>query len=132
MTRIAAFLIATFAASFACAAEPTNAQINGAFAKADLDKNGTVSLAEAEHFGIEAAAFEKSNPDKDSSLDKEEFVAALKHQFEAASPDKDGTLDRKEAAKAGVETKTFDAADPDKDGTLDLAEFIVALTMQAK
>lgn len=123
------------AASFAHAADTTlsDAQIDAAFAKADADKNGTVSLAEAKKFGITAKAFAKANPDKDGSLDKKEFVAAIQAQFADANPDKDGTLDPKEAKKAGVKSKqTFEAANPDKDGTLDIAEFLAALMAQAK
>ena len=109
----------------AIAADPTAAQINAAFSKADTDHDGTVSQAEAMKFGITAQAFEKANPDKDGTLDKNEFVAAVTYQFEQADPNKDGTLNRKESAKAGV-------VDRDKDGTLDLGEYLHALTMRAK
>lgn len=122
-------LAATFA--HAAGATLTETQIDPAFAKADADKNGTVSLAEAKKFGISAKAFEAANPDKDGSLDKKEFAAAIEAQFLAANPDKDGTLDWKEAQKAGIKSKkTFEAANPDKDGTLDLVEFLAALTAQ--
>lgn len=132
------FLVLTTLAlstTLALAAEATlnEAQVDTAFAKADADKNGTVSLAEAQKFGISAKAFAKANPDKDGSLDKKEFAAAIEGQFAQANPDKDGTLDRKEAKKAGIKsTKTFDAANPDKDGTLDIAEYLAALVAQAK
>jgi Ca2+-binding EF-hand superfamily protein len=77
--------------------------------------------------------FEKANPDKDGSLNKKEFAAAVSYQFTAADPDKDGTLDWKEAQKAGIKNKkVFDASDPDRDGTLDLAEYLAALAAQAK
>ena len=109
----------------AIAADPTAAQINAAFSKADTDKDGSVSQAEAMKFGITAVAFEKANPDKDGTLDKKEFVDAVVYQFEQADPNKDGTLNRKEAATAGV-------ANHDKDGTLDLGEYLHALTMKAK
>jgi Ca2+-binding EF-hand superfamily protein len=125
----------SLAATFAMAADAklTDEQIDTAFAKADTDKNGTISRAEARKFGITTQAFDKANPDKDGSLDKKEFVAAIEAQFAAANPDKDGTLDKKEARKAGVkDTKAFDAANPDKDGTLDIAEFLAALIAQAK
>ena len=64
------FIIATtlaLGASLACAADATlsDAQIDAAFAKADANKDGTVSLAEAQKFGITAKAFTKANPDKD-------------------------------------------------------------------
>ena len=111
----------------------TDAQIEQAFAKADKDKNGRVNLAEAKKFGITAKAFQAANPDKDGSLDKKEFAAAISVQFAAANPDNDRTLDWKEAQKAGIKTKkVFDAADPDKDGTLDIAEFLAALVAQGK
>lgn len=111
----------------------TEAQTEAAFTKADTAKDGTVSLAEAKKFGISAAAFAAANPDKDGTLDKKEFAAALSHQFNHANPDKDGTLDWKEANKAGVKSKaTFEKANPDKDGTLDPVEFVNALTAQAK
>lgn len=119
--------------AFAADAQLTDAQVEQAFAKADKDKNGTVSLAEAKTFGITANAFQAANPDKDGSLDKKEFAAAISVQFAAANPDNDRTLDWKEAQKAGIKTKkVFDAADPDKDGTLDIAEFLAALVAQAK
>ena len=117
----------------ALAADPSAAQINAAFSKADADKDGTVSQAEAMKFGITAAAFAKANPDKDGTLDKTEFVSAVRYQFEQADPDKDGTLSRKEAGTAGVKTnKTVNGANPDKDGTLDFGEYLHALTMQAR
>ena len=113
--------------------QPTDAQIDTAFAKADADRNGTVSLEEAKKFGITTKMFQKANPDKDSSLDKKEFAAAVSHQFAAANPDKDGTLNWKEAQKAGIKSKkVFDASDPDHDGTLDLAEYLAALAAQRK
>jgi Ca2+-binding EF-hand superfamily protein len=128
----ASLMVAAAGAAWAAGA-PTEAQIDAAFAKADPDRDGTVSWAEAKRFGISKAAFEAANPDKDGTLDKKEFVAAISWQFEHANPDKDGTLDPKEAHKAGVKTKkTFESANPDKDGTLDLGEYFDALTAQAK
>jgi EF hand len=129
------FALLAVATSWAVAADVklADAQVDEAFAKADADKNGTVSLAEAKKFGITAKVFAKANPDKDGSLDKKEFVAAIEAQFALANPDKDGTLDRKEASKAGIKSQsTFDAANPDKDGTLDIAEYLTALVKQAK
>jgi EF-hand domain pair len=121
------------AAAIAADGQPTDAQIDTAFTKADTDKNGTVSLQEAKKFGITTKMFEKANPDKDGSLNKKEFAAAVSYQFTAADPDKDGTLDWKEAQKAGIKNKrVFDASDPDRDGTLDLAEYLMALAAQAK
>jgi Ca2+-binding EF-hand superfamily protein len=117
----------------AFAADPSAAQVNAAFSKADTDKDGSVSQAEAMKFGITAQAFQKANPDKDGTLDKTEFVSAVRYQFEHADPDKDGTLSRKEAGTAGVKTnKTVNGANRDKDRTLDFSEYLHALTMQAR
>jgi Ca2+-binding EF-hand superfamily protein len=135
MKKLLAILPLALTMTLATAADVTltDAQIDAAFAKADTDKNGTLSQAEAKKFGITAKAFAAANPDKDGSLDRKELVAAIEYQFAAANPDKDGTLDAKEAHKAGVKSKkTFDAANPDKDGTLDIAEFLAALVAQAK
>ena len=130
---LAIAILSTSVAASAADLQLTDAQINPAFAKADSDKNGTVSLVEAGKFGISTAAFLKANPDKDGSLDKKEFAAAIIAQFVSKNPDNDGTLDPKEAKKAGVKSKkAFEAANPDKDGTLDLAEYLTALTNQAK
>lgn len=115
------------------AADPTDAQVDVAFKKADSDNDGTVDRPEARKFGITRAAFDHANPDKDGTLDKKEFLAAITYQFKRADPDNDGTLDRKEASRAGIKSKkTFDAANPDNDGTLDLAEYLDALRRQAK
>jgi EF hand len=130
---LAVVLCATAGLAQAAEAQPTDAQVDSAFSKADKNKNGTLSLAEAKAFGIGAKVFEKANPDKDGTLDKKEFLAAVNLQFTAANPDNDGTLDWKEARKAGVKSKkTFEAANPDKDGTLDPAEYLAALVAQAK
>jgi hypothetical protein len=110
-----------------------DAQIDAAMQKADPDKDGTVSLTEAMKFGLTKKTFLAANPDKDKTLDKKEFAAAIALQFAAANPDKDGSLDWKEAHKAGIKSKkVFDAANPDKDSSLDLAEYLAALTAQAK
>lgn len=111
----------------------TDAQLEPAFAQADLDKNGTVSLAEAKKFGMNKKAFTVADPDKDGSLDKKEFAAAIVTRFKSVDPDNDGTIDTKEARKAGLKDKAaFTAADPDKDGTIDLPEYLVALTVAAQ
>ena len=79
MKLLAVLLLMVFplAAATAADVQPTGAQIDTAFAVADADKNGTVSLQEAKKFGITTTMFQKANPDKDGSLDKKEFVAAL-------------------------------------------------------
>ena len=126
-------VMVTSLVAMAQAADPTDAQLDAAFKKADPDNDGTVNWAEARKFGITRAAFDHANPDKDGTLDKKEFLAAITYQFERSNADKDGTLDRKEAGKAGIKgKKTFDAANPDNDGTLDLAEYLDALRRQAK
>jgi Ca2+-binding EF-hand superfamily protein len=127
-----AIALASFGA-LAAGAEPSDADIDAAFKKADPDNDGTVSWSEAKKFGLTREAFEHANPDKDGTLDRKEFLAAVTWQFNKANPDNDGTLDRKEASKAGIKRKSgFDAANPDNDGTLDLAEYLRALTLQAK
>ena len=121
------------AAATAADVQLTGAQIETAFAVADADKNGSVSLQEAKKFGITTTMSEKANPDKDGSFDQKEFVAAVSYQFIAADPDKNGTLDWQEAQRAGIKNKkVFDVSDPDRDGTLDLAEYLMALAAQAK
>lgn len=119
-----------------CAAaqsQPTDAQIDAAFKKLDSGADGTLSAAEAGKLGITRRTFTEANPDKDATLDRKEFRAALSIQFKRANPDGDGTLDWKEAKKAGIRSKAvFQAADPDKDGTLDLAEYLAALLAQMK
>ena len=135
MKPVLALLSLALAAPLAVAADATltDALVDPAFAKADRNKNGTVSLAEARRFGITTKAFHKANPDKDGSLDKAEFGAAITAQFETANPDKDGTLDWREAQKAGIKNKkVFSTANPDNDGTLDVAEFLAALSAQAR
>jgi Ca2+-binding EF-hand superfamily protein len=118
-------MVFPLAAATAADAQPTGAQIDTAFAMADADKNGTVSLQEAKKFGIMTKMFEKADLDNDGSLDKKEFAAAVSYQFTAADPDKDGTLDWKEAQKAGIKNKKLFK-------TLDLAEYLMALAAQAK
>jgi Ca2+-binding EF-hand superfamily protein len=117
----------------AVAGNPTDAQVNAAFSKADTDRDGSVSHAEAMKLGVTADALAKADSDKDGTLDENEFLVAITYQFENADPDKDGTLDRKEAMNAGVKSnKIFDSANHDNDGTLDFAEYVHALTMQAE
>lgn len=72
--------------AFAADAQPTDAQIDAAFKKADPDGDGTVSLAEAKKFGITAKAFAQANPDKDGTLDKKEFLAAITYQSSTPTP----------------------------------------------
>ena len=67
-------------------------------AKADMkmmdpDNDGSVSMDEAK-----AAAGAKS--DKDGTVDKAEYTAAVESAFKAADPDGDGTVDAKEMKSA--------------------------------
>jgi len=111
----------------------TEAQTAAAFAKADSDKDGTITMAEAKKFGIYGKAFTAANRDNDGALDRREFAVALAYQFNQANSYKDGTLDWKEAQRAGVKSKkAFVAANPDKDDTLDPIEYLNALVLQAK
>ncbi len=56
---------------------PSAGEINASFDKADADKNGVVSKAEAEKVPGLAAVFDKYNPDRDGTLDWNEFTAAM-------------------------------------------------------
>jgi|SRR5882672_7645622 len=128
----------TLLTAFACTAATaqvtlTDAQIDSAFAKADVDNNGSVGLSEAKRFGLTVDTFRKADPDRHAALHKKEFAAAIGYQFAWANADRDGTLDWKEASMAGVRSKqTFDAVDPDHHGTIDLAGYLAALVAQAK
>lgn len=135
MKHAIVFLLATTAVLPVVAQELriTNAQVDAAMAKADTDGNGEVGLAEARKFGITMDTFRKANPDRDGSLDRKEFAAALREQFVATRPVDGRTLDWRKASRAGVRSKqTFDAADPDGDGKLDLAGYLSAMTLQAR
>ncbi len=137
MKAVLVTLAALFAAfsSIALAGQPafSEAQVDAAMAKADADGNGVVGLSEARRFGITMDTFRKANPDRDGSLDRNEFAAALREQY-AASQSQDGApLDWRGASRAGIRSKKiFEAADPDGDRHLDLAEYLSAMTAQAK
>ena len=133
MKKLLALSLTSLALGAAVAASLGDTHIAAALKKADPDADGTVSMDEAMKFGMSKDIFAKANPDNDGTLDKKEFAAAVKMQFESADPDKDGTLDWNEAQKAGIKDKSaFDAANTDKDATLDLVEFLAAATAQAK
>jgi hypothetical protein len=87
----------------------------------DPDKDSTVDLAEAKTSA--AALFDKLNKDsdKDATLDAKELKGHLTaKEIRAADPDKDSTLDKAEYL-AVVEAR-FKNANPDNDGTIDCKE----------
>ena len=85
----------------------------------DIDKNGTLSLAEVK--SAAAARFDELNPDNDDSLDEKEAAPVLKGQeFRQADANGDGSINKAEYL-AYVE-RAFLLANPDKDGTLDRKE----------
>jgi EF hand len=99
--------------AFAEARRPTAIQ------KFDTDNDGTLDLNEVKKAG--GALFDKLDRDHDSTLDRRELRGRLSaKEFAAADPDKDGTLTKDEYL-AAVE-QSFKAADPDNDGTLDAKE----------
>jgi Ca2+-binding EF-hand superfamily protein len=89
----------------------------------DTDNDGTVDLAEAKKAASDL--FDKLDTDKDGTLDIKELQGRLSRKdFATADPDKDKTLTKDEYL-AAVE-KRFKAADPDNDGTVSAAEFRTA------
>ena len=89
-------------------------------ARFDTDKDGTVDLAEAKKAA--SNLFDRLDADKDGTLDIKELQGRLSRKdFDAADPNKDKTL-TKEEYLAAVE-KRFKAADADNDGTVSAEEF---------
>ncbi|WP_395665916.1 EF-hand domain-containing protein [Methylocella sp.] len=87
--------------------------------KLDKDNDGTLDLAEVK--AAAAAKFDALNKDPDHTLDHPELKGVLEEmEIVKADPDKDGTLDKNEYLV--VVEKLFVLADPDKDGTLDAKE----------
>lgn len=85
----------------------------------DIDKNGTLNLAEVK--SAAAARFDELNPDNDDSLDEREAASVLQGQaFRQADGNGDGKVSKAEYL-AYVE-RMFLLANLDKDGTLDRAE----------
>jgi EF hand domain-containing protein len=86
----------------------------------DLDRNGTLGLAEAE--SAAAKRYDDLNPDLDDALDRQEArnhsVAAA--TFRAADADRDGKVSK--AEWLALVERRFEAADPDRDGSLSRAE----------
>ena len=86
----------------------------------DTDNDGTVDLAEAKKAAGDL--FDKLDTDKDGTLDLKELHGRLsRRDLAAADPDKDKTLTKDEYL-AAVERR-FKAADPDNDGSVSEAEF---------
>ncbi|HEX8827469.1 MAG TPA: EF-hand domain-containing protein [Xanthobacteraceae bacterium] len=89
-------------------------------ARFDTDHDGTVDLAEAKKAAGDL--FDKLDTDKDGTLDIKELKGRLSRKdFASADPDKDKTLTKDEYL-AAVEQR-FKAADPDNDGMVSAAEF---------
>ncbi|MGC2079818.1 MAG: EF-hand domain-containing protein [Xanthobacteraceae bacterium] len=89
-------------------------------ARFDTDHDGTVDLAEAKKAAGDL--FDKLDTDKDGTIDVKELQGRLSRKdFASADPDKDKTLTKDEYL-AAVEQR-FKAADPDNDGTVSAAEF---------
>jgi Ca2+-binding EF-hand superfamily protein len=89
-------------------------------AQFDTDHDGTVDLAEAKKAAGDL--FDKLDTDKDGTVDIKELKGRLSRKdFASADPDKDKTLTKDEYL-AAVEQR-FKAADPDNDGTISAAEF---------
>jgi len=89
-------------------------------ARFDTDHDRTVDIAEAKKAA--AAVFDRLDTDKDGTLDIKELKGRLSRKsLNAADPDRDKTLTKDEYL-AAVEQR-FKAADPDHDGTLSATEF---------
>ena len=87
--------------------------------KLDTDNDGTLDLAEVK--AAASAKFDALNKDPDKTLDQPELKGVLEEvEIVKADPDKDGTLDKNEYLV--VVEKLFILADPDKDGTIDAKE----------
>ena len=87
--------------------------------KYDLDKDGTLDLAEME--AAAGAAFDRLDKDRDTTLDYREVKGRVNEKaFLAADPDKDTTLTEEEYI--GMAERLFKAADVNNEGTLDARE----------
>jgi EF hand len=65
------------------------------FDKLDRDRDGTLEPSELRG-RLSAAEFGASDPDKDKTLAKNEYLTLVEKRFKAADSDNDGTLDDKE------------------------------------
>jgi hypothetical protein len=87
--------------------------------KYDIDKDGTLDLAEME--AAAGAAFDRLDKDSDKTLAYDEAKGQVsKKAFIAADPDKDATLTKDEYI--AMAEKLFKAADVNNEGTLDRTE----------
>ncbi len=85
----------------------------------DIDKDGTVDLAEAK--AAAGPLFDKLDKDKDGTLDRKELKGRISNKdWAAADPDNDKSISKDEYL-AFVEV-VFKRADPDNDGTIDAKE----------
>jgi 5-hydroxyisourate hydrolase-like protein (transthyretin family) len=99
---------------------PALAHDHGVSKSIDPDRDGTVSLKEAQ--AAAAKHFKLIDTDKDGTIDKAEALAGgiSEEEFALADKNKEGTLDRKELAE--IVKNRFKAAQTDKDLTLDSKE----------
>ena len=89
-------------------------------AQFDIDKDGSVDLAEAKKAG--AALFDKLDVDKKGALTQKQLRGRVGSKaFSAADVDKDGTLSKDEYLK--IVEERFNAADTKHDGKLVNFEF---------
>lgn len=65
------------------------------FNKLDKDHNGKLDAKELKGV-MKKGAIKKADPDKDGTLDLNEYTALVEKEFKAADPDKDGTLSEAE------------------------------------
>jgi Ca2+-binding EF-hand superfamily protein len=86
----------------------------------DLDRNGTLSLAETK--SAAAKRYDDLNPDLDDALDRREARrrSLAGATFREADTDSNGAVNK--AEWLALVERRFQAADPDSDGTLDRAE----------
>jgi Ca2+-binding EF-hand superfamily protein len=59
--------------------------------KLDADKDGTLDIKELQG-RLSRKDFDAADPDKDKTLTKEEYLAAVEKHFKAADADNDGTV----------------------------------------
>jgi Ca2+-binding EF-hand superfamily protein len=67
------------------------------FDRLDRDHDGTLDTRELRG-RLNAKAIVAADPDKDGTIDKNEYLSVVEQRFKAADPDNDGTVDAKELA----------------------------------